>query len=535
MPPPTVKLSRRKLLAAAALAVGLFLSIALPSLPTGAVIGTGQDEWYNMMRGLRALYEFFDPSYFIHPALYYEVLATVYGLARARLWIAGAVVTPADFLAYVLAHQEKFLDLARYASAAGGALAVLAAVALGAALSGVGGALLAGAVVASLPLLRELAGSIRVDTLALAAWLGSAALIARHDRRNDSSSMVLAAIGIGVAAAANYPGALLLLPLGWLEWIRPGANTPSARGRRIAAAAAIAFAVFLALNPYIVLDFPLFLRWFAFQANVAVATHPHADVPEAGRYLALLREQGTPAVVACAAGALAAVRPRTPTGALALLAVVNLLAFSLMQSQYDRFALPGIALLCVAGASWSSAQIARVVPPTAAGAIAVALSLVVGAVAIGDGRNVPPVSPPSDDYRADMFEWISANVPPTATLIFESDTLPLVQEAYDSGDQGGRFQPALRQAFEQLHPHRPARIIKAQLIAAIYNYDPSLLDGGDVFFLGSSQNRAYVADNRAQLADPAAFYDALDARATVVHEAVGGRERLVLYAVGAPR
>ncbi len=525
-----------KLIAAGGLAIALFLALTVPALPSGAVIGTGQDEWYNMMRSLRALYECFDPSYFIHPALYYEVLATVYGLARARLWIAGAVVTPADFLAYVLVHQETFLELARYASAAGGALAVLAAVALGAALSGAGGGLLAGAVVASLPLLRELAGSIRVDTVALAAWLGSAALIVRHDRRNNSSSVVLAAIGIGVAAAANYPGALLLLPLGWLEWIRPGANTASARARRIAAAAAIAFAVFLALNPYIVIDFPFFLRWFAFQATVALATHPHADAPEAGRYLALLREQGMPAAAACAAGALATVRPRTPLGALALLAVVDLLAFSLMQSQYDRFALPGIALLCVAGAAWVSAQIACVAPPAAAGAIAVVLSLIVAAVATGAVRSAaPPVSPASDDYRADMFEWISANVPPTATLIFESDTLPLVQEAYDAGDRGGRFQPALRQAFEQLHPHRPARIIKTQLIAAIYNYDPSLLDGEEVFFLGSSQNRAYVADNRARLADPAAFYDALDARANVVHETAGDRERLVLYAVGPRR
>jgi hypothetical protein len=525
-----------KLLAAGGLALALFFALTLPSLPTGAVIGTGQDEWYNMMRALRALYEFFDPSYFIHPALYYEVLATAYGLARARLWISGAAGTPADFLAYVLAHQDRFLDLARYTSAAGGALAVLAAVALGAALSGASGGLLAGVVVASLPLLRELAGSIRVDTVAMATWLGSAALIVRHDRRGSRASLMLAAIGIGVAAAANYPGALLLLPLGWLEWIRPGADPASARARHIGAAAAIAFAVFLALNPYVVIDFRLFLRWFAFQADVAVATHPHADAPNAGRYFALLAEQGMPAVAACAAGALAALRPRAPGGALALLAAIDLLAFSLMQSQYDRFALPGIALLCVAGAAWLSAQVARVVPPAAAGAIPVALSLIVGAVASGEVRSAPlPVSQPSDDYRADMFEWISVNVPPTATLIFESDTLPLVQEAYDSGDQGGRFQPALRQAFEQLHPHRPARIIKAQLIAAIYNYDPSLLDGDEVFFLGSSQNRAYVADNRAQLADPAAFYDALDARAAVVHEATGGRERLVLYAVGAPR
>jgi hypothetical protein len=527
--------SRAWLLAAAAiLSVAVFLALTLPSVPAGPVIGTGQDEWYNMIRSLRALYEDFNPSYFIHPALFYESLASLYGFQRIELGVTGHFSDGSGYLDYVLAHESQCLALARYASVAGGALAVLAAVWLGAVLAGGGAALLSGLLIGSLPLLQTMATSIRVDALALAAWLAGAALIVRRNRRPNRSSLGLAAVGIGVAAAANYPGALLLLPLGWLEWSRAGTERLSQRALAFAAAGGLAGAVFLALNPYVLIDLPDFLRWFSFQANVALATHPHADAPSAVRYLELLREQGPAAVVACVAGIAAIVGQRQETGALAGFGLFYLAAFSAMRSQYDRFALPAIALLCVAGTSWLCTEVTRRAGRRAATAVVAAAALLIVYAAIATIHPaMSSAEAPGVDYRAEMFDWIAAHVPPTATLVFESDTLPLLQEAYDPGDRGSRFQIALREAFERVHPHLPKRIIKAQFIAAVYNYDPKLLDDGPVFFLASSQNRDYIGENRAALAEPAAFYDALDARATVVHEIPGVHENLILYRTGA--
>jgi len=231
-----VKISRWRAVAAGVLCTAVFLALTIPSVPIGPVIGTGQDEWYNMIRGLRALYDHLDPSYFIHPALYYELLSLLYGLERVALQTTGTIDDRANFLAYVLANQSLFLDLARYASIGCGALAVMAAVWLGTVLAGTSAGLLAGLIVASLPLLHALAASIRVDALYLATVLAGSALVVRHYRRACRHSLAHAAAGIGVAAAANYPGALLLVLLAWCEWVRPGDDSAARRMLGFAAA-----------------------------------------------------------------------------------------------------------------------------------------------------------------------------------------------------------------------------------------------------------------------------------------------------------
>jgi hypothetical protein len=537
--PVSTRSGSRWILGAAALAsVATFLALTLPTVPRGAVVGTGQDEWYNMIRGLRALYERLDPAYFIHPALYYELLAVVYGVQRAWLWTSGH--STGGHLGYFLAHESDFLALARYASVACGALAVAASAWLGATLSGPAGAVLAGLVVASLPLLRTTSTYIRVDALALAALIAATALIVRHHRLGDRRSLVVAAIGIGVATAANYPGALLLLPLGWLEWVRAGRSNTGERRRAVAIACVVAFAAFLALNPYVLIDLPQFLRWFAFQARVAVATHPHAEEPSPWRYLLVLRDQGIPAAAACAIGAAAIAAPRSAFGAIGWLGVLYLAVFSAMRSQYDRFALPPIALLAASGAALVPHLFGRIGGARVAAASTAAAALMLLWSAAAQRRELQDAPPPEPsaavnfDYRAEMLGWIEENVPRNATFLFESDTLPLLQMAYDPGDDPGPFSALLRAAFERVHPRLPGRILKTQFIAAVYNYDPKLLDDAPVYFLASSQNRRYIAENRAALPEPAAFYDALDARgATIVHQSSGYHELLQLYAVGA--
>ncbi len=511
----------------------LFLVLTVPRIHWGPVTGTGQDAWYNVIRALRTLYDHFNPGYFIHPALYYELLALLYGLHRLVLSIGGGMGGGGGYLDNFLEHQVELLDLARCASAACGALAVAAAVWLGALLSTVSGGMVAGLIVASLPLLQALGGSIRVDTISLATSLGAAALIVKWYRDPSRRSLLLAGAAIGVATAANYPAALLLAVLGWLcvcRWRSDISTAADDRRASLIETGAVALAVFLVLNPYVVLDFPLFWRWFTFQANVALLRHPHADEPSVGYYLHVLWDQGVPAIAAGVAAVLAATAPSKPMGALAVFGILQFAAFSLMQSQYDRFVLPAIALLCIVGCAWVCSQLARIRPWLATTVVLLMAPLVLWSAAIGFGRELPGSENSRPDYRQEMFAWIEANVPASATLVIESDTLPLLQTIYDRGDGPSRFQAGLQDAFEKAHPGFVKNIIKCQFIAAVYNYDPRLLEPDGVFFLASSQNRDFIEYNRAVLSEPAAFYDVLDRRATVVHEGEGMHERLLLYA-----
>lgn len=516
------------LAAAAVAAAAVFLVLTVPRVHWGLVTGTGQDAWYNVVRALRILYERLDSSYFIHPALYYELLALLYAVQRCGLWITGHLGGSVGYLDYFLGHQAQFLDLARYASVACGALAVAATVWLAALLSSVSGGLLAGLLVASLPLLQGQSTIVRVDSIALATSIGATALIVRWHRVPGRRSLLLAGAGIGVATAANYPAALLHALLAWLLFWR---RREDAAGPLVQAGA-VALAVFLVLNPYVVLDFPLFWRWFTFLANTALLRHPHAAEPGIAYYASTLRDQGVPAMVACGVAALTATAPWKPAGALALFGMVQFAGFSLLQSQYDRFVLPALTLLCTVGVAWLCAQLARIRPWLEKLFVLLTIPLVLWSAAIGFERTLPGYESWHPDYRGQMFAWIEANVPTSATLVIESDTMPLLQTIYERDDRDSPFNAALRDAFEKAHPHFVRNIVKSQFIAAIYNYDPELLARDGVFFLASSQNRAFIDYNRAALPEPTTFYEALDRRATLVHEEEGPRERLLLYVTG---
>jgi hypothetical protein len=520
---------------AAVASAAVFLVLTVPRMHWGPVNATGQDAWYNAVRALRSLYEHLNPSYFIHPALYYELLALLYALQGLWLWLSGRVAGSVGYLDYFLTHQAQFLDLARAFSVACGALAVAATVWLGALLSTVGGGLLAGIVVASLPLLQAQSAVVRVDAIALATSIGAGALLVKWYQAPSRRSLLVAGAAIGLATAANYPAALHLALMGWLVVGRRPQNASGDEAGRpgsLIEACAVALAAFLAINPYVVLDFHFFWRWFTFLTTVASLRHPHAPEPSIAYYLPVLREQGIPAMAACAAGVLAATTPWKPAGALALYAIVQLAAFSLMRTQYDRFVLPPIVFLCTVGAAWFYLQLGRIRPWAKRSVMLLATGLVAWAAAMGLERDLPGGENRGRDYRQEMFAWIAANVPASATLVIESDVMPLLQTIYDRDDRESPFRDRLRAAFENAHPHFVRNVIKSQFIGAVYNYDPKLLEPDGVFFLASSQNRDFIHHNRELLIEPAAFYAALDRRATVVHEQPAAFETLRLYCTG---
>lgn len=486
----------------------------------GPVVGTGQDEWYNVVRALRVLYEHLNPGYFIHPALYYELLASAF----AALQWGRPTSLPESFLS----DQNAFLDLARDVSLTCGVAAVAAGAALAESIAGLGAGLVAGVFVACLPLAQTLGVSIRVDALGLATMLFAASRIVRLAEMRDRRPWI-AAVAVGAATAANYPGALLLGPLWWIIGGSKGRFDDPDVWRSIVRVGAIALMTFLLLNPYTVLDARQFASWFSFLSGITAEAHPHAPPASVWTYVRLLVAQGSPAVVACALGVAALRAPARSVRALAAMGIVQFVAFSFMRSQYDRFGLPPIALLGVVGIAYSFSLSLRVVGHAATGLVSLALAATLGRYGQIQGRAFQPFENAAGDYRATMVRWIEGNVSSQARLVFESDTLPVVQIAYEPSAAVGSFAAELRRAFEVRHPRFPRDVLKAQFIAAIYNYSPELLVPGGVYFLASTQNRRPIVESRALFPEPAAFYDALAARADVVFEARGFHEDLVLY------
>jgi hypothetical protein len=433
-----------------------------------------------------------------------------------------------------LGRQVELLDLARYASAACGALAVAAAVWLGALLSTVSGGLLAGWSWPRCRCLQALGTAIRVDTISLATLLGAAALVVRWYRSSQSPIALARRRRHRRGDGRELPRALLLGLLGWLyicRWREDPSTAPDDRRASLISRRRRAGDVPRA-EPLRRPRLPAFWRWFTFQANVALLRHPHADEPRVGFYMLVLADQGAPAMAACVAAVLAATAPSKPTGALAVYGILQFTAFSLMRSQYERVRSTG-----------DCAPVYR----------RLRLALLAARPRSGPGCRRPSrcsrhrwsvVGGRRLRTRASRQREFASRLSPGDVRLDRSERARF-RDARDrvghhaaaSDDLRPRrrpqpFQAGLQAAFEKAHPSFVKNIVKCQFIAAVYNYDPKLLEPDGVFFLASSQNRDFIAYNRAVLPEPAAFYEALDRRATVAHEGEGMHERLLLYVTG---
>jgi len=508
--------------------------MSFPVLPQGAVIGTGQDEWYNMARAMQALCDYLNPSYFIHPAVYYELLAGLYGIHHFLFGSAGGL-NGADYLGYFLANEHTLLNIARYLSVTFGALSVAASVYLAAMLGNKASGLLAGVFMACMPLLRSCSVTIRVDSAALFFLLVAVIVIVRTYGNFTRKGLSAASAAVGVAAAANYPGALALGLIAFLEFKRDSGLLPlREKMRNIVTACLAAFAVFLILNPYIVLELHRFMFWFGFQASTVLHTHPRGMEPTPVFYLSLLLEQGWPYLLAAAAGAAALFHRSVYVRGIAFYGVIYFAAFSFFNSQYDRFILPAFALLVCAGAVFitdSFSALSAVSRKLRLSVIAAAYCILLfglfrsSAVNGRDDRLLP-------DYRADMFGYVCRNLPTDARLIYESDTIPLMQIIFGPYSGENSFGARLRRSFYSRFPRAPRYTRKAQYIAAVYNYDKELLNGNDVYVLSSDRTRMYIRANARRYPEAAAFYDELSARAAPVYQTGIIDETLTLYKVG---
>ena len=124
---------------------------------------------------------------------------------------------------------------------------------------------------------------LKPETLLAAGFLLSIWLLARYVQAPGAGRAALAGLAIGLTTAVKYNGILLLVPAylaGVLASSQRGARRLLPRGH-VALCAAVALAVFLALCPYLLLDFWRTLATFRSLAEALAADDESAARPAA--------------------------------------------------------------------------------------------------------------------------------------------------------------------------------------------------------------------------------------------------------------
>ena len=245
--------------AAVALVVLAALGLRLWGIGHGLPYAYNADENAHFVPGAIGLFGHgWNPYYFVNPPAFTYLLHGVFAV-----WFGGRQGV-AD--AYATDPTEVFV-VARVTAAVVGSLGVWLLYLAGARLFDRRVGLLAAALlaVAFLPVFYAKLALNDVPTLApiaLALW-GVAGVL----RRGWTIDYLIAGAGLGLACATKYTGGLVLLPLLGAATMS-GAPARSVLGRT-ALAGVVALAVFLAANPYAVLDFEAFRDGLQHQSDAA--------------------------------------------------------------------------------------------------------------------------------------------------------------------------------------------------------------------------------------------------------------------------
>ena len=373
----------------------------------------------------------YNPQYFLNPPAYSYLLHFVF-----ELWFGGP---DAVRRAYVANPTEVFV-VARVVAAVLGTVAVWLTYLAGERLFNKTAALLGAAVLglAFLPIFYSHLALNDVPALApVALALYGVAGVLRNGARRD---YVIAGVGIGLAAATKYTGAIVAVCLLAAAICDGVGGAPVKALRRLALALACAVLAFVAANPYSVLDFSAFHAGVTTQQALAGGSDPEKLGTTAASGTAFYFWTFTwglgwaPSIAALAGSVMLVVRRRLAVAFVLLPAPIAFIIFMGDQQRYfGRWLMPVfgiIALLAGYGAVEAARWLirARRMPVVlAAGALAVvmlgqSLAAVIhndGVLSKADTRNVT---------RA----WMVRHVPAGAKVVVE----PLVST--DWGQDIGR-------------------------------------------------------------------------------------------------
>jgi hypothetical protein len=359
-----------------------------------------------------------NPHYFLNPPAYSYVLHLVF-----ELWFGGSDAATGAYAT----HPTEVYVVARVVAAVLGTAAVGLTYLAGVRFFNRTVALLAAAIFgfSFLPIFYSHLALNDVPTLApVALSLYGIAGVMRQGRRRD---YVIAGLGVGLAAATKYTGAITLLCLvgafvcdgaGGGVWIAV---------RRFAVALVIAVAAFVAANPYAILDFSSFQYGVSSQASLAAGQDPVklGTVPGSGiGYYLWSFTWGMgwgPSLAAVGGSVLLLVRRRLAMALVLLPAPIAFVIFMGGQQRFfGRWLMPIFPLVAILGA-YGAVELARWlirarrVPVALAGALVAALLLTQSLVAVIHDDVV--LSRP--DTRNLARNWMVGHVPAGAKVVIE--------------------------------------------------------------------------------------------------------------------
>jgi hypothetical protein len=373
----------------------------------------------------------YNPQYFLNPPAYSYLLHFVF-----ELWFGGP---DAVRRTYVSDPTQVFV-LARVAAAVLGTVAVWLTYLAGERLFNRTTALLGAAVfgLAFLPIFYSHLALNDVPALApVALSLYGVAGVLRNGARRD---YVVAGVGIGLAAATKYTGAITAVCLVAAAICDGVGGAPLTALRRLLLALACAVLAFIAANPYAVLDFSAFHAGVTTQQALAGGSDPEKLGTTAASGTAFYVWTFTwglgwaPSVAALAGSAMLVVRRRLALALVLLPAPIAFIVFMGDQQRYfGRWLMPVFPIVALLGA-YGAVEAARWLIRTrgmplvlAAGAVAVVMLGQSLATAVHNDVVLSHA-----DTRNVTRAWMVRHVPAGAKVVVE----PLVSN--DWGQDIGR-------------------------------------------------------------------------------------------------
>ncbi|MEW6202771.1 MAG: glycosyltransferase family 39 protein [bacterium] len=301
------------------------------------------------------------PSVFMHPTLYPNIVALIYLLTYAAGRLFGTFSDITDWVSYYLQHMTTFLLAGRLVSAAASAATVYLCYAAGRRLKDRNTGLVAAAVMAMINSQSELAPRVFVNPTAVFFAIAAYFAILLMQEKGTIKRKVSAGAMCGLAISADYPLGLLLIPLS-VAHLLPGKPTPWIRrvGNLLAAWFSAAAALF-ATSPHILIHYKDFISDFFHQASLSSAGYYSTAATEKipWIYLTWMLDNYNFGIIMgalAAAGILLLVlsRPRVNLVFLSF-PVFLVLFFSLATHKSVRFIFPAFPFLAIAAgytAAW---------------------------------------------------------------------------------------------------------------------------------------------------------------------------------------
>jgi len=460
-----------------------------------------------------------NPHFFNYPSLSIYVHFLVQLVVFAVGWMLGSWHNAADYLLSYRLDPTVMVAVARGVGIAVDLLAIVAVMRIGERLMR-GAGWVAGLIAAVSPLLIVTSSSIFCDGMMACAGLWALErVLAWCD--GDEPRPMAAAVLIGIAAGAKYPGALLLLPLGVAMVIRDGRGALT----RWAACAGVALAVFLVTTPFAVLAWPEFVRDLSFEGGHAAEGHlGSAARPAVLFFLRLLvGDLGWAiALAAVAAAFVPALARRAPRDMVVVLvaAAVAFAPIALGRIEADRYLVLTTFLVATLAAASIVTAMAR-----APQGVRMSVSLAAIAWPLWATSQLSFESPTTTQMQA--RRWCEANVAPDAVLIQEAYGVHLFSHGMrEAAIRTPEFAAASSKIQDRVRSVRAFRVATLPLVVSgRWNGRVSLPDGSRrelrAFDHGVEVNRIFY--------DPALF-----AGADYVVTSSAVRDRLIADSLRVP-